>query len=327
MSTNPFKSLTAYRLIDSDYLFMLLDSHLNGDAVSLEKYEAKDPTGGRWSAAGLHSVEGPNDWVHGLDGAGHLMAVRFNERMLPAKVRDERLKTLVADLQDRQGHKVSKKDYAQLRDQAEFELLPQAFIKRTTVFVMFHAQNDLMLVFSSSAKRATDTVAMLRGVFSDEYLKFVPITTRLEPVNVLTNVATGYHEADDLADMAFEADDTAVLKGEGKRTIRVKDRDISGSDVQALLKAGYRVHDLGLAVTRGIDDEPSIYLKLNDNLIFRSIQFSDLKLGEAKGEDGKLEFHAHAWLVAKTFGSLVKETIDLMGGYGGEDAAVDDDEL
>lgn len=145
--TNPFKAFIAYAIANIP------------DEYDPEALSSQDPSGGQWSTMGfIEPLPGLGESMVAMPSS-MLFAIQFNDRMLPAKVRDERVKAMVARLEAQQGRKVGKREYAEIREQVEFEMLPQAFIKRTVVYASMRTmathgsplgKHSPLLVFTSS---------------------------------------------------------------------------------------------------------------------------------------------------------------------------------
>ncbi len=180
MATNPFKAFHAFQVSD-----------VPTPDDSLFKFEEKDPSAGMWRTIGLiNPTDDDSEYYEDIGNGIILWAVRFNERILPGKVRDEHLAKAVVKLQAMTGTVVTKQEYAQLRDQVEFDLLPKAFIRRSTVYVAFYDRDDktFMLVFTSSAKRSDDVVGLMRAIFGDD-LQPWPVQAKLPVIPKLISLA------------------------------------------------------------------------------------------------------------------------------------------
>lgn len=315
MATHPFKSFIPY-----------LVNTARSDGYEQE-HVATDPTGGEWRGLGLVPPIKGEELIIDLDGAGKVMAVQFNERILPGKVRDEKLQIEAARLERMQGRKVSKKDYAQLREQVEFDLLPKAFIRRTVVPVLFYKHDmgtQIMLVCTSSPKRAEDAVGVLRGVFGDDLMPW-KIETESSVSGVLTTLATG--EAID-GDQWFAVLNSAVIKGDDKKTIRIKDTPVESKDVQDLLAAdGMHVVELAVAWGDEPDREPDLTFTVSGSLIFKRAETI------VKVTNSAEDFYGFAVICLRTYRDMLTHFFELCGGIkerpasGESTEGTDEDEL
>jgi recombination associated protein RdgC len=276
----------------------------------------KDPSSTSWRSQGLMNVL--NDIpVMCVDSGIYLMAVQFNERKLPGKVRDEHLMKLLSRFQDREGRSPGKKDYAMLREQAEFELLPKAFIGRSVVPVLFFKRKRLVLICTSSQKRADETIATMMGVMNALSPQKSPswhfVATADNPVQAMTSVVT---EDNHVQGTSYYTAGSAVLKGEGKEVIRIKDRDLGSVEVQRIFKQPYTVHELRLGhYNDPNDEEPQYNFTVTDKLVFKGFKFSKIQNDEGVDKnDLNAVFASTAWMAATTLRDTVENITTFFGG-------------
>lgn len=310
MATNPFKAFVPF-LIDADYDYI----------DDLSALRATDPSGGQWRAFGLvEPIKGEGLMVD-LNGSGDLLTVQFNERILPGKVRDEALGKKVAQIEKQEGRKVSKKEYAQLRDQVEFDLLPKAFIRRTVVPVILSKQ--YLIICTSSAKRVDDCLGVLAAALDTE-INAVQVQDDLK--GQFRTLAIGYDQWDmdhDGMVAPFGPTDNAVLKGENKKTIRIKDKPLEDGDVKDILRlAEYEVCELGVAYGDKWDSEPEMTFTVNTSLVFKRVETVGIKTG---GKE--YDMHAHAAFVALQYRKMLTDFIEANGGLAETPVNGDDEEL
>lgn len=237
-----------------------------------------DPSGGQWATAGLvPPIDGDPGYVIDIN-PGKLVMVQFNERMLPGKVRDEALKKRLAEIEEREGRKPNKKEYASLRDKVQFEMLPKAFIRRTRVAIVLIKGH--VLVFTSSTKKADEAVAVLDASLETE-TNLIPYMPRMSKfmVNVLTEGSMG----DD--GRRFDAGRAVVLVGNDKEVIRVKGKDVTQADIQALASKfdEYRPTELRTEFFNDIESPDSLmYVTVTDKAIFKALDVHSVKATKAK---------------------------------------------
>lgn len=314
MTTNPYKNFIPY----------LVSSDAKTDDLDLDLHRSKEPSGGQWRSIGLINALPGEGLLVNLSGAGKMMCVQFNERILPGKVRDEHLGKRVAKLEQMEGRKLSKKEYAQLREQVEFDLLPRAFVRRTNVPVIFAETSGegirqydprgsdspiLMMICTASQKRADDVVALLTAVFGETLKAWKIEMGRPIPGSLTTLACDGYLIDDDTEEeFSIYPTDAAVLKGSGKKTIRIKDKDIQEHDVQTLLKQSYAVTELALRYGED-EDSPMLTFTVNDNFVFKRVALPDVQVTPLK-EDA----FGFALLCAQTYVRMIREIIAAFGG-------------
>lgn len=254
--------------------------------------ELSDPNPSAWSTKGLVPVIEGEDYFHQLDGMGFVFCVQFNERILPGKVRDEHVKKRAERIQEGTGRKPSKKEYRELRDEVELELLPKAFIRRSKVFGLITASR--LVIFSSSTKRQDDVMLVLFGNL-DLYFGAAKELSFTRPslkdgLSGLTGLALGDDER-------FAATKNALLVNAREEaetpTIRIKDKNVYSSDVQALLKQGYRAHELGLSTSAGTS------FTLTKSMTVKRFSIGDDVVLSHFNESVE-DFHGAAWLACRT---------------------------
>lgn len=303
MTTNPYKNFIPY----------LVSSDAKTDDLDLDLHRSKEPSGGQWRSIGLINALPGEGLLVDMDG-GKMMCVQFNERILPAKVRDEHLGKRVAKLEQMEGRKLSKKEYAQLREQVEFDLLPRAFVRRTNVPVIFAETRGsdspiLMMICTASQKRADDMVALLTAVFGETLKPWKIEMGRPIPGSLTTLACDGFlFNEHTQEECSFYPTDAAVLKGSGKKTIRIKDKDIQEHDVQTLLKQFYAVTELALRYGED-EDSPMLTFTVNDNFVFKRVTLPDVQVTPLK-EDA----FGFALLCAQTYVRMIREIIAAFGG-------------
>lgn len=288
------------------------------DPEAIEPFIASDPAATSWRSQGLCNTFNGTA-LHTIEPGKWLMQLQFNERILPGKVRDEFLAKRVAQFDEREGRKPGKKDYAMLKEEVEFELLPKAFIRRSLVPVIFLAKQRMVLIGTSSPKRGDDVMAMLVGFFNNmtkSDTKWFALTPNGNIVETLTLISKDGLSADNESN--FFVGDSAVLRGTGKQTIRIKDKDIGGHDVQELLKQQYDVHELGFTYDpNGNEDEPLSSFTFSEKMVFKRLKLND---GVARVEYGTVETNeqqteAVIWLTARTAQEIVVNLMNEFGGY------------
>lgn len=333
MKSNPFKGFITYGMAPG----LMAKLHGPGAEVHIKlcQLESEDPTGATWGTMGFVEPIGNGDFAVPLDGTRSvLLMVKFNDRILPGKVRDEHLRVRVAALADQQGRPCSKKEYAQLRDDVEAELLPKSHIRRTFIPVLVYKEH--LVIFTTSAKRANDIVSLLFGLCNNWGFKLTAL-----PLDVKESVSawlTAVAKSDD--DSVLAAMDSAVIRrvaDSDKAVYRIKDKDIDDAEVQELLvDENNRVTELSVSVLDGVQDEYSgiagLTFNVNSNLIVKGMKFPDLTIKSAIGEVGTddsaliAEFIGMATLVALSVTHVLEILIQACGG---ENRTVyeDEDEL
>lgn len=306
----------------------LLEATEDVGADPFDDMASVDPGSTAWDSIGL---------VHMPDGEcyineDHLFSVliQVNERKLPAKVRDELVGKKADEIERQQGRRPHKKEMRLLIEEAEMELLPKAFIGRSHTLVTF-TDKDKLIVWTTSMKRAermtTFALEWVINVNKDLKPEFRNIGFKHEQATIFTRMCkTSPGDSDVLCD-GF----SAVLKGgEGGETIRIRDCDLSSSDVQELLKGedGYRVVEMQMIYDStsnfgSTDHLPEMTFTVNEGMIFKKIVVPGIVSEGVEGFDSQLFITTQTLL--KAHAALGEE----LGGEGGltPDVVFDDDEI
>jgi recombination associated protein RdgC len=279
--------------------------------TAIKNFISRKPGDAEWSNVGLIEPVEDGCFVHDLDGTARLLMVQFNERKLPASVRDEEVKRRYDELTEKGGRKLNKKEYAQIKEDAENALLPQAFVVPSQVPVLVF--RDRILVCSSSAKRV-ETVLHLIVRLCDArkvHFTFTEFETTDTPAFMLGQVArNGTEHIDD--ERKLQSGSKGKFKGEDKRAITVSDRDMSADEVQKILSdSSYSVVEL--AITLAVDDEAVCSFTLTDKFVFKGVKLSEITMTGIARDDTN-DLHATYWLLAKTFNQMVDAVLAALDG-------------
>lgn len=294
-------------------------------AEAIELFIAKDPGATEWTNLGLVEPLETGRYVHDLEGTARMLKFQFSERKLPASVRDEKVNERYRELTDKEGRKLNKKEFAQLREDVESSLLPQAFITRTIVPVLVF--KDRMMICTSSASKAEKILIHMVRLCETRKVKWEwsdmmgDLTDT--PGHLLGQVAReGVHYTDEDESTKLEAGEAAVFKGEDKRAIRVKDRDLSADEIQKITTSGtYSTTELAMRL-RVIDEEVAAFT-LTDKLVVKGIKLSDTTVAGIGNDVDDL--HATYWLFASTLNTIMSNIMAALKSDADETTDGDDD--
>lgn len=264
------KNMMLYRLTSLASID-LLNSWIHLDDA-LSNHPAHLPAGSQWRgvgftdpAPGLRSDEclvwtAPEDYI--------LFTVTFHERQLPGATIKEHVQSRVAKIEEREQRKIYRKEVAQIRDEVEAELLPRAFIKHSHVDML--VKGDLLIVGTSSAKRAEDCLDLLRGAIGS--LNVRPITYKIPAEQMLLQIAR-----EDTVDNLSRGDQVKLVDLD-KNTVVFKGVDLGEDEPQTYMTSGFNPTEL--LVTMG----STMQMKMTDQLIFKSIKFDDMVFDQVKAD-------------------------------------------
>lgn len=262
------KNMMLYRITNAGHAAILNDWELL--APMLAKKPANLPTGSQWRGIGFAPpAAAVNDHMvwSGADGS-QLFAVQFHERQLPGATIKEHVNARVAKIEEREQRKVYRKEVAQIKDEVEAALLPRAFIKHSHVWMI--VSGDLLIVGSSSAKKAEDCLCELRSALGS--LAVRPLSFKSPAEAWLTELAKhnklGLVKRSDQAKLVDSHGSTVVFKGV----------DLDGEEPQEYLSNGFRVAEMLVTYDQNME------LRITDQMIFKAIKFADIVFDNVKAD-------------------------------------------
>ncbi|MTC55257.1 MULTISPECIES: recombination-associated protein RdgC [Providencia] len=235
-----------------------------------------------------------------------LIVAKREEKVLPTDVIKKELQAKIDKLEAEQGRRLKKTEKDSLKDEVVQDLLPRAFSKESTVSVWIDNDNQRIIVDTSSAKRAEDTLALLRKALGS--LPVVPLTMKTPIELTLTDWLR-----DGVIPQGFNLTDEAELKAmlaEGG-IARFKKQDLVSDEIASHIEAGKLVTKLSL------DWNETIQFTLRDDGSLKKIKFSDVlkaQNDDIDREDIAQRFDADFALFTGEMTRLIDSLIDSLGG-------------
>ncbi|CAG9411226.1 Recombination-associated protein RdgC [Providencia alcalifaciens] len=235
-----------------------------------------------------------------------LIVAKREEKKLPTDVIKKELQAKIDKLETEQGRRLKKTEKDSLKDEVVQDLLPRAFSKESTVSVWIDNDNQRIIVDASSAKRAEDTLALLRKTLGS--LPVVPLTMKTPIELTLTDWLR-----DGVIPQGFNLTDEAELKAmlaEGG-IARFKKQDLVSDEIASHIEAGKLVTKLSL------DWNDTIQFTLCDDCSLKKIKFSDMlkaQNDDIDREDIAQRFDADFALFTGEMTRLIDSVIQSLGG-------------
>jgi recombination associated protein RdgC len=291
----PFNSATLFKIVPGAAPLASVYRKMEDWAATLtasgwtdspfEKLLFQDPTPTQWQSIGL--VDDLSGVTFPLPQDGMVTwCLQIADRVLPSKVRDEHLQKRVADIQQREGRRVNKKEYRELRDEVEVDLLPRAFIRRSYCLVTFMPSGTI-IVWTSSARRCDqmiDQTMTLLTILNGDPLTlatYLNPDVRVGPQILMPLLRSDEHDYVPSCSGVLFKDDAE----ESARVVRLKNVSMIGDNVLRLLDDGYQVRELHMT-----NEDESVEFTLTDNLIFKR-----LNIVESSDDAGDKDDKARAW--------------------------------
>ncbi|HDL7645985.1 TPA: recombination-associated protein RdgC [Yersinia enterocolitica] len=296
-----FKNLMVYRL-SREVSLSADEMEKQLSAFSFTPCGSQDMAKTGWvSPMGSHS----DALTHTVNGQ-IVICARKEEKILPSPVIKQELQAKIERLEGEQHRKLKKTEKDSLKDEVLHSLLPRAFSRFNQTFLWIDTVNDLIMVDAASAKRAEDTLALLRKSMGS--LPVVPLTLE-NPIELTLTEWVRSKELPSGFALMDEAELKAILEDGG--VIRCKKQDLFSDEIAVHIEAGKLVTKLAL------DWQERVQLVLSDDGSLKRLKFSDTLREQNEDidqEDFAQRFDADFILMTSELAALIKNLIEALGG-------------
>ncbi|AHG21382.1 recombination associated protein [Chania multitudinisentens RB-25] len=296
-----FKNLMVYRLsrevaLNADEMEKQLS------AFAFTPCGSQDMAKTGWvSPMGSHS----DALTHAVNGQ-IIICARKEEKILPSPVLKQELQAKIEKLEGEQHRKLKKTEKDSLKDEVLHSLLPRAFSRFNQTCMWIDTVNSLIIVDAASAKRAEDTLALLRKSLGS--LPVVPLTMESPIELTLTEwVRSGELPAGFI--IQDEAELKAILEEGG--VIRCKKQNLISDEIAVHIEAGKLVTKLA------VDWQERIQLILADDGSLKRLKFADTlreQNDDIDRDDFAQRFDADFILMTSELAAMISNTIEALGG-------------
>lgn len=296
-----FKNLMVYRL-SREVSLSADEMEKQLSALSFTPCGSQDMAKTGWvPPMGSHS----DALTHTVNGQ-IVICARKEEKILPSPVIKQELQAKIERLEGEQHRKLKKTEKDSLKDEVLHSLLPRAFSRFNQTYLWIDTVNGLIMVDAASAKRAEDTLALLRKSLGS--LPVVPLTLE----NPIELTLTEWVRSGDLP-AGFTLMDEAELKAilEDGGVIRCKKQVLVSDEIAVHIEAGKLVTKLAL------DWQERVQLILADDGSLKRLKFSDTlreQNDDIDRDDFAQRFDADFILMTSELAALIKNLIEALGG-------------
>ncbi|WP_421861440.1 recombination-associated protein RdgC [Marinobacter salarius] len=244
--------------------------------------------------------------VHSAGGY-HLIALRKEEKLLPASVIKELVDEKAEMIEAEQHRKVRRKEKDELKEEVTLEMLPRAFSKNRRCYAYLAPADGVLVVDAGSSKQAEDLASTLRKSLGS--LPVRPPAVEQAPAFTFTG---WLNESIDLP-TSIELGNECELKdtSEDGGVVRCKGLDLQGDEIRSHLDAGMQVTKLSVTW----DDNLSFVL--DEELGIRRLKFGDTlqeKLDDVDADDAAARFDAAFSLMTLELARLIPGLLEALGG-------------
>ena len=246
-----------------------------------------------------------SDYLHAANGY-IMICARRQEKILPASVVNEQLEERVSLIEEKEIRRLTRKERQALKEELTFELLPKALARSSLHYAYIAAKEGLLVVNSSSTKRADELVSALRETLGS--LPVIPVACKNIPMQSMTHWLLN---RDIPAGFAFGAEcELKDLLDQGS-VINCRQQDLQSNEITSLIKGGMSVTRLGIVWNERIE------CVIDDKLGIKKLKFSDLIQEQANNEnaeDAAEQFDIDFSIMTLELAQFIKAVIKAFGG-------------
>lgn len=296
-----FKNMMVYRL-NRDIPLSADDLEKQLDAFTFTPCGSQDMAKTGWvSPMGNRSKA----LTHVINGQ-IVICARTEQKILPSPVVKQALEAKIEKLEAEQSRKLKKTEKDSLKDEVLHSLLPRAFSRFSQTFMWIDTVNNLIIVDCASAKKAEDTLALLRKSLGS--LPVVPLTLE-NPIELTLTEWVRSGELPAGFTLMDEAELKAILEDGG--VIRCKKQDLVSDEIATHIEAGKVVTKLAL------DWQERIQLVIADDASVKRLKFSDTlreQNDDIDRDDFAQRFDADFILMTSELAALISNLVEALGG-------------
>lgn len=281
MSLKHFRNVRVYRLTEADPENLGLDL-----GTRLAEHRAGDiGRHARFTYGFVPPMLPDASLAVDVSKRGTLITLLVQEKILPASVIKDTMAAKVQETEKQEDRTLTARERRTIREEVEFDLLPQAFVKKTRVNALISP--PYIFVDTSSAPQAELLLKRLREAVGR--LPCIPFSTKHLPSDVMTRwLLDAPHDQPESMSVGekFKSKarfgETQTLSGNGMNLSH-------DAELQGLLSSNsHEVIEMQLVTTGAGDERPGTQFTLTEKLVLKGIQWPGelaTEASDAVGED------------------------------------------
>lgn len=240
---------------------------------------------------------------------GFAFRVRIDEKQIPASVIARAVDDQAQRIKDLEGRTAGKKERAEIKERAIYELAKQAF-PRTSSITCFFQQSAGYLIVPTTSKKLADAITS-RLIFAAGSVKTETIHIS-DVKHDLTERLKRWNGGDTYAFGVFDpCAEAALQQGERKITIKMGALEGANTGIKEALATGFEVTSLGFA------HKGATEFRLTKDFRLKGIQFAHTDTDEEDSEEAS--FYAQATLEVDAVSAVITDLVEMIG-HGKEEA-------
>ena len=230
----------------------------------------------------------------------HMICLQTEEKILPASVVNQTLKDKIKQLELTETRKIRGKEKLSFKDEVVHTLLPRAFTKFSRLYAYIDTKNNWLILNTNSPAKTELFISMFKKSLGD----IVESYDVVKPSALLTQWLKN-HDYPKL----FSIEKSCVLQDPNQqhRVIRCQQQDLFAQSIQALVKDGCEVMQLGLCW------QDRLTFVLANDFTLRSVNRAQDDLAEIAEitESKSQRLDADFFMMTEMFAGLIKDLLDV----------------
>ena len=234
-----------------------------------------------------------------------LLAFGVEQKLLPAAVVNQFAKDRAAEISEREGRPVGRKELRELKERITDELLPRAFVRRRVAWAWVDPVHGWLVVDAAAKTKAEELLGHL--IKSVDELPAKLLKTQMSPGAAMT---TWLAENDAPAGFTLDRDLELRAPGDERATVRYVRHALEGEEIREHIAEGKSATRLGMTWNDRIS------FVLTEDMQIKRLAFLDILKEESEGqaETDEERFDIDFALMTGELAKLLEALVDALGG-------------